>query len=298
VIVKNLAQFVVMAKKKPKRTVAISMPDEFVLKALVMAEEEGFIRAILVGDSAEIKKLIVQFGPKLQVVNIIHECDPFLATLLAIKEIKEGRCDILMKGHLDTAIFMKAVIDKERGLRSGGLMSHVFFCQLERYHKLLAIADAAVNIFPTVEDKAIIIKNTVHVFHHLGIANPKVAVIAAIEKVNQKMEATVHAARLAQMNKNGEVDGCIVEGPFGLDNAISKSAALHKGVKNAVAGDADLLIVPDIEAGNILYKSLIFLAGATSAGIVLGASAPIVLTSRADSKQSKFMSLALAALFV
>jgi len=208
--------------------------------------------------------------------------------------VSSGKADILMKGLVDTAIILKAVLDKEIGLRTGNILSHAAVFESDRYHKLFIITDAAMNIAPSASEKKQIIENTLPLCRSLNIENPKVAVICAKEKVSPKMQATVDAEILVNMNKNGEIKGCMVEGPFGLDNAISREAAALKGVKGEVAGDADILLMPNIEAGNVMYKTLTYLADSKNAGIILGAKAPIILTSRADSDEAKLYSILLA----
>jgi phosphate butyryltransferase len=214
---------------------------------------------------------------------------------MAVKLIRENKAEILMKGLVQTSTLLKAVLDKENGLRKGNLLSHFALMESPFYHKLLAIADGGVNISPTFEEKVTILENSVEAFHKLGYECPKVAVIGAVETVNPKMETTIHAAMLTQMNKRKQIKGCLVDGPFALDNAVSKEAAKHKGIVSDVAGDADLVLVPNIDAGNILYKALGFLGNATAAAVIMGAKVPIILTSRADSDRSKLMSIALAA---
>lgn len=199
-----------------------------------------------------------------------------------------------MKGLIDTSIIMKQVLDKEIGLRTGSIISHMAVFDVDTYHKLLFVTDAAMNISPDLNQKKDILINAVDLAHSMGIDKPKVAVIAAKEKVSTKMEATVHAEELANMNRNGEIKGCIVDGPLALDNAISKKAAETKGIESEVAGDADILLMPYIEAGNVLYKSLTYFANSKNAGIILGAKAPIVLTSRADSEETKLYSIVLS----
>lgn len=214
---------------------------------------------------------------------------------LAVAKVKRGEADLVMKGFVSTADLLKAVLDKETGLRAGRLLSHVAFFQSPYYHKVFGVTDAAMNIAPDLEAKIQIIQNAVNACHGIGVENPKVAVVAAVETVNSKMEATVHAARLRKMNRNGVLTRCIVDGPFAIDIAVNREAANHKGIESEVAGDCDLILVPDIEAGNMFYKTLNFLGGAVSAAVVLGASAPIVLTSRSDDERSKLLSIALAA---
>lgn len=200
-----------------------------------------------------------------------------------------------MKGMIPTGVLMKAVLDKGNGLMSGSLLSHIAFFESPYYHKLICITDAALNIAPDLQEKAGIINNAVNALHRLGIALPKVGILAAVETVNPKMEATTHAAMLVAMQKRNQIRGCLIDGPLALDNAVSAEAAHHKGIESDVAGDADILLAPDITSGNILYKSLIFLGGAVTAAMIVGASVPVVLTSRSDSDKSKFLSIALAA---
>ena len=200
-----------------------------------------------------------------------------------------------MKGLVSTGVFVKAILNKDNGLMTGSLLSHIAFFETPHYHKLLCVTDAALNIQPDLQEKAGIIQNAVGAMHRLGNRLPKVAVLAAVETVNPKMEATVHASMLTLMQKRNQIEGCLVDGPLALDNAVSAEAASHKGIISEVAGDADILVTPDLNTGNVLYKSLIFLGGARTAAVVVGASVPVVLTSRADSDQSKFLSIALAA---
>lgn len=200
-----------------------------------------------------------------------------------------------MKGNIATGTLLKAVLNKEKGLRKSKILSHVAFFESPYYHKLLCVTDVAMNISPSLEDKVHILNNAVEACHKIGIDRPKVAVVAAVETVNPKMKATIEAAELTEMNKNGVITGCVVDGPLAIDNAVSKDAAALKDITGEVAGDCDIILAPYIEAGNMFYKALNFLGGASVAAIIMGATVPIVLTSRADSTQSKFMSIALAA---
>lgn len=190
---------------------------------------------------------------------------------------------------------MKAVLDKDHGLRKGAIISHVALFESPYYHKLLGITDAAMNVAPSFEDKIGLIKNAIEVFHKLGEPNPKVAVVGAVETVNQRMESTMHAATLSMMNKRQQIKGCIIDGPLALDNAVSKKAAEVKNIESEVAGNVDIVVAPDINGANFLYKALNFLGGASTAAVIMGAKVPIVLTSRADSEKSKFLSISLAA---
>ncbi|PKP22181.1 MAG: phosphate butyryltransferase [Bacteroidetes bacterium HGW-Bacteroidetes-21] len=293
---KKLDTLIEMAKSKPKRKLVVAAAaDEPVLEAVGNARREGIIEPILVGDKTEIERIAAKVGFDLTGVEIIQEADPVKASIKAVAVIREGKANIMMKGLVATGPLLKAVLDKENGLRKGALISHVAFFESPFYHKLICVTDAAMNVAPEFEEKVTILTNAVEAFHKLGIKNPKVAVIGAVEVVNPKMEATVHAAMLTQMNRRKQIKGCIVDGPLALDNAVSKEAAEHKGIVSDVAGDADLILCPDINTGNALYKSMAFLGGATLAAVLMGATVPIVLTSRADSDRSKMLSIALAA---
>lgn len=288
-----------LAKSREAKRVSVAMAgDRDVLMSVKMAVDEGVIDPILVGDKLEIEKISNSIGLDLKGIRLIDEKDKTQAARIATDLVSSGEASILMKGLVDTSIIMKQVLDKEIGLRSDNLMSHVAIFDIETYHKLFLVTDAAMNIAPDLMEKKGLIDNAVEVSQSLNIDNPKVAVLAAKEKVSDKMEATVDAGKLAEMSKQGEIEGCIVDGPFALDNAISKESARVKGIDSEVAGDADILLAPDIEAGNVLYKSLTFLGGAKSAGIIVGAKAPIILTSRADNEETKLHSIVLATLMV
>ena len=220
---------------------------------------------------------------------------PAKASIKAVSLIKDNKADILMKGLVSTAPLLKAVLDKENGLRKGATLSHFALIESPYYHKLIGVTDAAMNIAPEFAEKVDIVNNAVEVFHRLGNKNPKVAIIGPLEIVNPKIESTSHAAMLTVMNNRGQITGCIIDGPFAIDNAVSKEAAEHKGIHSDVAGDADILVTPELNSGNVLYKTLMFLGGCTSAAVIMGARVPIVLTSRADTDKSKMMSIALAA---
>lgn len=293
---KSLSTFIDMAKSRPTRKLVVAAAaDEPVLEAVCNAKREGIIIPILVGDKPEIEKIAAKIKFDLTGIEIHQESDPAKASIKAVSIIREGKAEIMMKGLVATGPMLKAVLDKENGLRKGALISHIAFFESPYYHKLLCVTDAAMNVAPKFEDKVTIVQNAVEAYHKLGQKNPKVAVVAAVEVVNPDMEATVHAAMLSQMNKRKQIKGCIVDGPLAIDNAVSKEAAEHKGIVSDVAGDADIILCPDINAGNILYKSLAFLGGASTAAVLMGAKVPIVLTSRSDNDRSKLLSIALAA---
>ncbi len=296
-MIKGFDDVLELAKKKGPKTVSVAVAqDKEVLLSIKEAYELGIIDAKLVGDKKEIIAIGNEIGLDVNKFEIIHVEDIAEASRKAVELVSTGKADMVMKGIVDTSIILKAVLDKEIGLRTGSILSHVAAFDLERYKKILFITDAAMNIDPDLKQKKDIIENASCVAHSLDIEKPKVAVVCAKEKVNPKMPDTVDAHKLEEMNKNSEIDCCIVGGPFGFDNAISKEAAEHKGIKHTVAGDADILLVPDIEAGNILYKSLVYFAGAKTAGVIVGAKAPIILTSRADNEVTKLNSIALGVL--
>lgn len=281
------------AKDKKKLAVAAAQ-DTHVLEAVKDATDNGLIEPILIGDSSDIKAISDKIGFDITNIKIFYEEDGQKACQTAVRLIRNKEADFLMKGLVSTGTLLKIVIDKENGIRKNKLMSHVSLFESPYYKKLLGISDVAMNIAPSLEEKIAIIENAIAVFHALGYKTPNVAVLAAVEIINKKMQATVDAAELTKMNRQGIIKNCIVQGPLAFDNAISEKAAKLKGITGTVAGNADLLIVPDINTGNVLYKSLNFMGGATSAAVIMGAQVPIVLTSRADSGRSKLMSIALA----
>jgi len=293
---KTLSQIIEIAKsKKTIRLVVAAAADHHVLVAVRDAKKEGIIKPILVGDRKIITKISKEISFDLKDVEIINIANSVEAAKKTVTIISKGGGEILMKGMVNTNPLLKAVLDNEIGLRKEKVLSHIAFFESPYYHKIFGVTDAAMNIAPNLDEKLAIAKNAVEAFHKLGVKTPRVAVIGAVEVVNPKMEATVHAAALTQMNRRGQIKNCIIDGPLALDNAISKEAAEHKGIKSYVAGECDIILVPDINSGNILYKSIAFIGGGISASVIVGAKVPIVLTSRSDSEKSKFLSIALAA---
>jgi len=281
----------------PVRTVAVAVAhDETVIQAVKDAAEGGIAEAILVGDRDEIMRLAEKVGLEVNDKDVIHERDDVRAAHRAVTMVKEGQADIVMKGHLHTDDFLRAVLNREHGLRvSGVVMSHVFVVEMPGLDKFLFITDSAMNIAPDLERKAAILLNAVHLANAFGLEEPRVACLAAVELLNPAMPATVDATCLAKMGDRRQFSPrCIVDGPFALDNAISALAAKHKRISGPVAGRADILLCPDIEAGNMLAKSLVYFAKCRLAGTLVGARAPVVLTSRADSAESKMLSIATA----
>jgi len=295
-MIKHLSQLVELAKNKTKQKVAVAAAgDHHVMEALKNAVAEDIIEPILIGDPEKIKGIAAEIDFDIENYEIIEEKDNFNASLTACKLIGAGKAVILMKGLVSSGILLKAVLDKQHGLRKGTVLSHVALFESPYYHKLLGVTDAAMNVNPDLMEKIAIIKNAVDVFHGLGNTNPKVAIVGSVETVNPKMEATMHAATISMMNYRKQIKGCIIDGPLAIDGAVSKRAAELKGIESHVAGDVDLILTPDIDGGNILYKSMAFLGGAVSAAVIMGAKVPIVLTSRGDTEKSKFLSIALAA---
>jgi phosphate butyryltransferase len=295
-MVNNFDQLVNEVRSAARRIIAVAVAQDLdVLEAVNRAQEEKIADAVLVGDQKKIENISQKNHISLKNFKILDVPDEHQAVQQSIQLIHDGSANLLMKGLCSTATLMSWILDKEKGLRKGRLLSHLGLFQSSNYPKLILMSDAALNIAPSLEDKIGILENAVGVAHRLGISEPKVAVIAAIEKVNPlKMPATVDAAILSKMNERGQLTGALVDGPLAVDSAFSFRSCEVKGIKTKVGGDADIAIVPNIEAGNIFYKVMSCLAGAKTAGIIVGASVPIILTSRADSDETKFLSIATA----
>jgi phosphate butyryltransferase len=293
---KNLNELLERAKQKSGSKIVIaSAEDKAVLLAIMAAMMNGIVTPILVGNSDIIRRTMDEIGLDQSGITIINSASVEEAANNAVKLIHDGYGDILMKGNIQTGILLKAALNKEFGLKHEGILSHFALFELGSYHKLLGVTDAAMNIAPDLTAKIAILDNAASVMRRLGIKLPKIAVLCPVETVNPKIESTVHAAILSSMNKEGKITGCLVEGPYSLDIAVSAEAAKHKGIVSTVAGDPDIILCPNLDTGNALYKSINFLAGGMVAAIITGAHVPIVLTSRSDSEQSKFMSIILAA---
>lgn len=281
---------------KTKKVAVAVAQDEPVLEAVKAAKDRGIAEAILVGDRAKIEEVASKIDMDLNGFEIVHEEDVKKATLLAIKLVSSGSADMVMKGLVDTATFLRSVLNKDVGLRTGKLMSHVSVFEIEGINRLILLTDAAFNTYPELKDKVQMINNSVMVAEACGIDYPRVAPICAVEVVNAAMPATVDAALLSKMSDRGQIKGCVVDGPLALDNALSEEAAHHKGVSGPVAGRADILLLPNIDVANVMYKTLTYTANTKNGGILVGTSAPVILTSRADSFETKVNSIALAAL--
>jgi phosphate butyryltransferase len=280
---------------KKRKLVLAAADDQHSLGAVLRAWRENIIEPVLVGDEEGILKICARYNYDIAGITIINEPDQQKSVETAVKISSSRKADILMKGKIGSATLLRCVLNKEWGLRTGNLLSHFALFEVETYPKVIAVTDVAMNIAPTLQDKIAIVNNSVACLNRLGYKLPKVAVLGAVEMVNENMQATLDAALLSKMNQRDQIKNCIIDGPLAFDNAVSLESAQLKGIKSEVAGDTDLLLMPDIEVGNVLYKSLVFFAKAKVASIILGAMVPIVLTSRSDSEQAKFDSILLAA---
>lgn len=296
-MINNFAGLISKVKEVEKKKVAVAVAqDDAVLEAVAAARDQGIADAILVGDKAKIEAIAAEIGVDLTGFEIIDEPDNQQAALTAVKLAHDGVADMYMKGLIDTKSFLKSILNKEVGLRTGRPLSHVAVFEVKGIEQLLFLTDVAFMTYPTLEDKKHIIENTVEVAHACGLECPKVAPLAAVEVVNPKMPATVDADALRTMNQNGEITGCIVDGPLSMDLAIDPEAARHKGATDRpCAGCADILLFPDIHAGNLVYKTLVHTAEVENGCILTGTKVPAILTSRSDSFKTKVNSIALAA---
>ena len=281
----------------PVRTAVAHPCDETSLRGAVEAAEAKIIKPVLVGPEARIRNLAASLNLNISNLQLVATPYSHASAAKAVEIVRNGEADALMKGSLHTDELMAEVVNKDTGIRTARRISHVFIMDVPTYPKPLFITDAAVNIFPTLEDKVDIVQNAIDLAHALRIERPKVAVLSAVETITSKIPSTIDAAALCKMADRGQITGAIVDGPLALDSAINREAATIKHIASPVAGDADILLVPDLEAGNMLAKELTFLANADAAGIVLGARVPIILTSRADNVRTRMASCAVAALY-
>jgi len=279
-----------------KKKVAVAAAhDEHTLEAVMHAVDNNIVDPILIGNKEKIKEILNKLGKKVSEEAIIDAADEIAAAEKAVEMARNGEVHLIMKGKIQTADLLRAVVDKEKGLRTGKVMSHFSIQEVPSYHKLLVTTDGGMLMYPDLEQKKKIIENAVGVLHSLGYENPKVGVLAAVETVNPKMPEAVDGGKLKEMNQKGEITGCIIEGPISYDIAMNKESGIIKGFNSPVAGDPDILIVPNITAGNILGKCLVYSAGAKMAGFIVGAKVPIVLTSRGSSAEEKYLSLVISA---
>ena len=282
----------------PIRTAVVAPVDAPSLGGALEAGRAGLIEPILIGNLARIRKTAEAMGASLDACRLIEAVDDDAASRLAVALVRQGEADAIMKGNLHTDALMRAVVDRQQGLRTSRRISHVFAIDAPRYPKSIFVTDAAINVYPTLADKVDIVQNAIDLAHVLGIVQPKVAILSAVETVTEKIRSTLDAAALCKMADRHQITGGILDGPLAFDNAVSFDAARTKGIVSPVAGHADILVVPDLEAGNMLAKQLEYLADAHMAGIVLGARAPIILTSRADPVSARMGSCAIALLLV
>lgn len=282
----------------PTKKVAVAVAqDDAVLEAVAEAKKRNIAQAVLVGDEAKIREVALSIDMDLTGYEIIDVADPYEAALTAVKLVHDGKADMYMKGLIDTKSFLKSVLDKEVGLRTDKTLSHVCIFDIEGHDGLLFLSDVAFIPYPDLETKACIIRNTVEIAHACGIEKPKVAPLAAVEVVNPKMPATVDADELTKMNENGDITGCIIDGPLSYDLATDPTAARHKGATGRkIVGDADILLFPDIHAGNITYKALVHNSRSVNGNILTGTKSPVILTSRSDDFETKVNSIAVGAI--
>ncbi|MFR2985560.1 MAG: phosphate acyltransferase [Clostridium sp.] len=293
-MIKNFEQLKEMLKAMPvKRKVAVvPAQDEHTLEAISHAYRDGMVEPVLIGDEPKIREILAQIGTDADKMTIIHVEDPTEAIQKAADMARDGEVDCIMKGKTETGALMKVLVNRERGIRKNDTMSLLAFMESPNYHKVFAITDVGLLTYPSKDQKKAAIQNAVEAFHALGVEQPKVAILAAVEKVNPKMKETVEAAEI----KEEGVDGCIIEGPISYDLAMDPASAPIKGYVSPVAGDADLLVVPDIVSGNIAAKTITVIGGGRTGGVVLGAKVPVLLVSRAASADDKYMSIVIAAL--
>ena len=285
----------IVAGGPKKKLILAAAQDQHSLGAVIRAWKDDVIEPILIGDKESIQNICAANNYDITGLRIIHEPDIEKAVEMSVRMCSNKQGDVLMKGKVGTSTLLKCVLNKEWGLRTGNLLSHLALFEVGTYPKVIAVTDVAMNIAPNLQDKISIINNSVSCLMRLGYIMPKVAVLGAVEMVNENMEATLHAALLSKMYQRDQIKNCIIDGPLAFDNAVSLESAQHKGIRSEVAGDTDLLLMPDIEVGNVLYKSLVFFAKAKVAAVILGARVPIVLTSRSDSEQAKYDSILLSA---
>lgn len=281
---------------EPARVAVAAAQDDAVLLACQDAYERGMATFTLFGDSTRIKSSAEKAGVRLEGMEIVNEPDDFRSAMRAVELVSSRNADVVMKGLINTGDLLRAVLDKTVGLRTGRILSHLAIFELAGFDRLIGVTDGGMNINPALPQKIDIIQNAVAAFRKLGVDPVKVAVLAAVETVNPDMPGTIDASALSKMSDRGQIRGAIIDGPLALDNAVSEEAARHKGIVSPIAGKADILLVPNIEVGNVLGKSLVYMGGGKIAGLIVGASKPVVVTSRADTPESKVFSIALASL--
>lgn len=296
-VFKNFEELIKKVQNSGSKKIAavVAAQDEHTLQAVFKARKDNIAEPVLIGNKSKIKEILINLKEDLDDSSIIDVEDDASAAAKAVELVNSNKADFIMKGKIQTADLLRAVVNKEKGLRTGRVMSHFVINEIPNYHKLIVTTDGGMMMYPNVDEKKQIIENAVNTLIDMGYEKPKVAVLAAVEKVNPKMPESVDAGLLKEMNQKGEIKNCIVEGPISYDLTMSKESAEIKGYSSPVVGDADVLIVPNITAGNILGKALVFSAGGKMAGFIVGAKVPIVLTSRGSSAEEKYLSLVLSA---
>ena len=295
---KNLNELISLANSlNPKRLAVVSAEDEVVIEAVIRVVKDGIIKAIFIGDEEKIQKILEKYSlddNNYQIINANTNTD---AAKIAIKMIRDNEADFIMKGLLDTKVLLKEVVNSDTGIKKTRLLSHATVMSYPNFDRLIMMTDGAMNIEPNVEDKISIIENALSLSKSLGFVVPKVGMVSAVEKVNPKIKSTVDAEAIVKYYNEAKRDDLIIDGPFAIDNLVSLDASLHKGITSPVAGKCNILVFPDLVSGNVFYKTSVFLANAEAASIVLGATCPIVLTSRADSSDAKYYSILLGLVY-
>lgn len=295
IAVKNAEDLLSRTRQGAGRMVVAAADELEVLEGVRAARERHIVEPVLTGDPEKLARMAREIGMNLDGIEIIPAATPAEAVEKSMALVAEGKVQVCMKGLVNTAVFLKSVLDKRYGLRKNALLSHVALFFPEAYHKPLLVTDAALNVRPDFDDKLAILRNAVEVMHRLDVETPKVALLVHNEMATEKVPASIEFGRIRDLNREGGFPGCIVDGPLALDVALSAEAAVRKGVESPVSGDADILFCPEIVSANILYKSIVFLGRAHGAAVVTGASVPLVVTSRSEDARSKLLSIALAA---
>lgn len=293
---KSFTTLIQKTKSQPTKKIVVAAAEDIaVLTAIAKATAENIVQPILIGNKQKISKIATNINFDLAKIEILNATNPTDTAKKAVATVKSAKADILMKGLMETSILLKAVLDKENGLQINSTLSHITLVETNKYHKLFAVTDAGVNLQPDIKTKIAIINNAINFYHQQNVTTPKIALASASEVINPKLEASAHAAAIVKLYKSKQLPGCIIEGPLALDNIVSKEACQHKGITTQIGGDMDIIIVPEIVAGNLLIKALKYFAGAQLAGFIVGAQIPIALASRADDHITKYLSIICAA---
>jgi phosphate butyryltransferase len=292
-MLKTLNTFVELARQKKNKKIVIAVADDsHVLEAIKRVIKEKLAEPIFIGDRANILKIASDVSLDIKKYEIIDEPNHQQACQKAVELIRAGAADVLMKGLVNSSIYLRAILNSEKGLKKSKLVMQMAFIESPHYHKIFAYADSGINIAPNLNEKVAMLKQAVDVFHRLGIKQPKIGIISAVENINENIPSTVDAGSLTMMNRRGDIKGCLIDGPLSIDLAFSKEACEHKRLNTQVGGDVDLILLPEINSANVFYKTVCFLGGAKGASIMAGTIAPVVFPSRADSVETKFFAMA------